>query len=692
MLRRLRDMFRGSSQRQRVERGATAVQIIGHRNTVLLAGAATLYSERRHARRTQPKNLRDLLLTELRATDLTGRREELSALRTWMTTPRQGRDISVHCLTGQGGAGKTRLAIELCEWAEQEGWSAGFVRQDELERFHTQHHPSEWQWPRPTLVVADYAATSLNVLRNWLEALARGEAADHEHKLRILLLERHADRETGWWAELTRPGGYSGPGADSLIDGAAPLTLGPLRAVEHRRALLDQAMRLAAPFVGKSPPALPLPGAEPSFDRALADPALESEPLFLLMAGVVAVDTGAPAAMAMGRLDLAAQVVDNEYRRLEHVAAGAGVDKTLLWHLAACVTLQSGCDIDTAAALVEGECAALGERSAPRTDRLVALLRDALPRPEADGVDAVRPDLIGEAFLLRELVPKSLARQTPIVERAFHRAGSPVVATVIRTAQDYALGDPAHASVTWLQHLAELTDDPFALIAIAEELPEETLALRERAADITRRIVDRLAALTAAADADLQPHLATALNNLAVRLGDLGEREAALAAAREAAELYRALAAQRPDAFRPGLAMALNTLANRLSELGEREAAQAAAREAADLYRALAAQRPDAFRPNLATSLNTLAGCLDAVGRRDAGLAANAEAITELMGPFRQHKRVFAERIAGMAREYLQRCEALATEPDQRLLAPVAEGLAELQAARSPDADPETGP
>ena len=56
------------------------------------------------------------------------------------------RDISVHCVTGRGGAGKTRLAIELCEWAERAGWSAGFVRQDELDRFHKRHHPSEWRW------------------------------------------------------------------------------------------------------------------------------------------------------------------------------------------------------------------------------------------------------------------------------------------------------------------------------------------------------------------------------------------------------------------------------------------------------------------------------------------------------------------------------------------------------------------
>ena len=45
------------------------------------------------------------------------------------------------------------------------------------------------------------------------------------------------------------------------------------------------------------------------------------------------------------------------------------------------------------------------------------------------------------------------------------------------------------------------------------------------------------------------------LNNLAVRLADLGRREEALAAIEEAADIHRELAAARPDAFRPDLAI-----------------------------------------------------------------------------------------------------------------------------------------
>jgi tetratricopeptide (TPR) repeat protein len=583
MLRSLWLRFGRTAQRQRVGQGAQAAQIVGDHNTVLFAGEVRLPAERRHARRTKPRNLRDLMLTELRATDLVGRQEELGILRAWLARQRPGRDITVHCLTGQAGAGKTRLAIELCEWAEAEGWTAGFVRQQELARFHDHPHASEWRWPEKTLLVVDYAAASVRVLQSCLEALARGAATADERPLRILLLERYAERESGWWSDLIRPGGISGPGPDALIDSAAPLPLGPLRAVADRRALLTQTMTKAAPLLDppRPPPSLPPPGADPLFDSRLADDAIDTEPLFLVMAGIVAADRGAPTALALGRLDLADTVADAESSRLQRLARAAGADESLLLHLVACVTVQAGCPCDMADALIDHERQALGDRSTVRTDQLAALLYDALPPPSGDGIDAVRPDLIGEAFLLKELRPPS--HRTEAVARAFRRAGQPVIATVIRTAQDHAQGAESHPGVAWLQHLAGLTDDPFALIAIAGELPKQTLALRERAAEITGRIVGELAE-RAAVDPDLRPLHAGWTSNLAVRLSELGEREAALAAAREAVELYRALAAQRPDAFRPNLAMSLNNLANGLSALGEREAALAAAREAAELF------------------------------------------------------------------------------------------------------------
>lgn len=49
----------------------------------------------------------------------------------------------------------------------------------------------------------------------------------------------------------------------------------------------------------------------------------------------------------------------------------------------------------------------------------------------------------------------------------------------------------------------------------------------------------------------LRAHLATSLNNLGIRLSEVGRPEEALAATGEAAEIRRRLAAARPGTFEP---------------------------------------------------------------------------------------------------------------------------------------------
>ncbi|MGV6815829.1 MAG: tetratricopeptide repeat protein, partial [Thiotrichales bacterium] len=243
------------------------------------------------------------------------------------------------------------------------------------------------------------------------------------------------------------------------------------------------------------------------------------------------------------------------------------------------------------------------------------------------------------------------------------------------------------------------------------------LSAAQEAADLYRELTrDRPDAFA--------PDLAMSLNNLANRLSDLGQREAALSAAQEAVTLRRELARDRPDAFTPDLAMSLHTLANRLSALGQREAALRAAQEAADLRRALARERPDAFTPDLASSLNNLAVDLSDLGQREAALSAAQEAadlyreltrdrpdafapdLAMSLGVLGQILRAdepakardcFAEGIeiltpvflrypAGLAslmdwlkHAYLASVEQLDEAPDEALLAPVVEVFAQLQ-------------
>jgi hypothetical protein len=232
-----------------------------------------------------------------------------------------------------------------------------------LQRFHDARSLKDWRWGKPTLIVVDYAAAAARMLRAWLEALARRRPAPNEAPLRLLLLERHADRDMGWWADLIRSGGLSGRGPDELASPAEPIPLPPLDSLAERRALLRQVVGLAAGFAGKAVPEIPPEGADADFDRRLSDVSLETEPLFLVMAGIVGMTTGVPQALALGRTDLAMQIAESERVRLGRLSMGWGIDAdalaSMLAHLAACITLQGGCDRKVAIALIRQECEAM---------------------------------------------------------------------------------------------------------------------------------------------------------------------------------------------------------------------------------------------------------------------------------------------------------------------------------------------
>ena len=123
------------------------------------------------------------------------------------------------------------------------------------------------------------------------------------------------------------------------------------------------------------------------------------------------------------------------------------------------------------------------------------------------------------------------------------------------------------------------------------------------------------------------------LNNLAIRLAEVGQRQAALQPAQEAVTIRRALAEANPDAYLPDLAMSLNNLAIRLAEVGQRQAALQPAQEAVTIRRALAEANPDAYLPDLAMSLNNLANRLAEVGKSREALEVWTEAIEATINP-----------------------------------------------------------
>jgi tetratricopeptide (TPR) repeat protein len=670
---------------------------------------------------------------------LIGRESAKDELKAWLN---RDAPVSIRVLVGAGGRGKTRLALEVAREISEEGWLAGFATAESFDRFRKQNGVEDWRWDKPVLVILDYAASRVEPLRAWVRELVDA-SFEGRPKLRLLLLERQANRAIGWHATVFGHGDDAkSRAANALLDPEEPIELPALDELEFRRQVFGALLRRA-----NSALEAPAPGADPEFDRLLGDHKWAGDPLYLMMAGLAAAKSGTRQALSLSRTDLALTIGRNELNRIGRIGAARGVDEKVRFpgafvrHMAAIATLLQGLTVGEARRLTAQEIEAL--KSSADIDATVDTLMDALPMSDIlGGVAPILPDIVGEGAILAWFgrnggLSTSGVDPEARIAAAARTAVAKASATLVRTAQDFASAGYAEP-VQWLSAVAGAPEtDLGALMEIADALPQNTIALRETAAALHLRIADIIRSVTererrnefgdqlqsifalslnslgnrlselgrredaraaaqeangiyrrlAAARPDaFLPDLAMSLNNLGNLLSALGRREDALAAAQEANDIYRRLAAGRPDAFLPDLAMSLNNLGNLLSELGRHEDALAAAQEANDVYRRLAAARPDAFLPNLALSLNNLGNRLSELRRREDALAAAQEAMTTLAPYFLKSPQAYAQWMSVMARGYSERCEESGVEPDPILLGPIAEGLRKLQA--KPDAEP----
>lgn len=259
--------------------------------------------------------------------------------------------------------------------------------------------------------------------------------------------------------------------------------------------------------------------------------------------------------------------------------------------------------------------------------------------------------------------------------------------------QSEALG-PAEEAVGLYRRLVGLSPDAYkhylamSLTNLANNLSTvgrlaEALALAEEA-------VDLLWPLARVSPDPYEPYLAISLNNLAIRLSDLGRWTEALAPAREAVEIRRRLARANRQACEPELASSLNNLSFVLSGLGLNAEALATADEAVAIYRRFATGRPNVHEIDLAISLNSLANMLSKVGQRANALMRLEEAMSLLMSYFVAMPVALAPRMARIAKDYMELCDALPNEVDLKLLGPlvaVFQSLNSDRAAFNPEGD-----
>jgi tetratricopeptide (TPR) repeat protein len=640
-----------------------SVIITGDGNSVALnfGGAFALPLERRQIASPRPRsqsggyNPLPLLAPDAGELPLVGREAKLAELRDWLEAPM---DVSVRALVAPAGTGKTRLALELCKLIDgaekpaQQGWVAGFVRPADVASVVDRLAVQSLEWQSSTLLIVDYAAAVYRELARWLDRLA---SARFEGKLRLLLLDREAPEEFGWWYELTHPTeNRAVTRRDLFVDPQSAERLSDIAPGEERRALLTSALVATSRLVAQNRQAHSLPplGEDAAFDAALATSRF-GNPLNLAMAGLIAAEQGPAAAMALHRLDAARHLARHEVGRMVRIAEGERIDPSAMRHALAFNGLAGGLPLETLSNELTQELDCMGLPSA--SARLAEVLMQELPSPGALAPDhaaarlgTIQPDLIGEGVIVEALLvgsPERALRASEVVQRAYAKTGARAADALMRLIQDYghALED-SHASpndrevartvLGLLLSLAEAIPDQQVerLETLVGAFPENTIVLREAAAVQTQRLVNAWAQI--ADNEDLPTELsffarertALWLNNLANRLSEIGQREAALNAAQDATQIFRELAEASPDAPLRDLASSLTTLGNRLGELGQFEASLAVTEEAADYFSKLATGGED-VRTDLAMTFNNMASQLAALGRREEALAAMQKAV-----------------------------------------------------------------
>ncbi|MEU0566668.1 hypothetical protein ABZ297_14915 [Nonomuraea sp. NPDC005983] len=574
-----------------------------------------------------------------------GRTAELADLHMWISDPLP---LSIAVVSGRGGAGKTRLAMKLCEDLSRAGWDTGLLPVHALGSALSSP-AARLDALRPTLLVIDRPEPYAVVIGELIRRLA-GHGANP--RSRVLLLPRESP-DDDWWPRLTAATG--GRRHHQLL--AQPLLLQldrhpltPAERIEHVRA----AMKAFAPDRPDLPDPPPLDA--PEYGR----------PLHVHVAALLRLRGDAPGSRLLSHLLAGEQ---------EHWSRTWPTTRSPLGHQPAERELTGQDPIDGVTAR---QAVALVTLTAPTPDELYELLA-AVPGllspgrrlavtgwlsellPGDERLSPLGPDLLAEQLLaetegLDSLVLavhdhglRTSGHLVRMLETLFQASGRPTARSALHTLlvsrcaalvreaaanPDTRLGDLLDAAlhllredrrvaeaVTALPPWPDTPGDPSAPVAgppwsgaAGGVVPWGGGRLGLRGLEVTSSEI-RVGRLRGRSD---RMGLAEALSGLAARLAAVGRLDEAVGVAGEAVEIYAAAPPYEQASRHAG---ALFTLAASLLLAGEPAIAVKPAQEAAARFRILAEDDPR-FAAQAERAHYNLACALVSIGRLGEAVAA----------------------------------------------------------------------
>ena len=572
----------------------------------------------------------DILLARNRVVPFQDFGARLAALIEWAKlAPGSGAERSVggRLYVGDGGVGKTRLALALADALKQEGWAAPEVRREyDLLGIWRAVESAPNTAPPGILVIVDYTEARPQVLAQLAEA-----ALDLQSKpgssLRILALARSAG---AWWSAVRVERGMEIFASEAFRMGTADA---PLNSSERgklystalaafRDVLLND---LAGPMT--APPDLSSDALDRPLSIAIA--------AYLSARGIASEDGSR----------LFDDLLFEERRHWKGVLGikdESAADKRAIEALrrgSAQITLVQGASEDEAYATLMAD--SFFDRNAPSACAAeVEALRRLYPGNGVDNnaIGPIEPDVLGEAAIARIVRdgPKGIGLIQATLSQVLRGGDGERASDALKRAVEVILRMANHPEAGtrhitrkiiipslegWCPQLP-----PADAAKLTAAVPWETVEMRTLAAVAAQRALDDY--LDDDTSESTQQRRANALNNYAKRLSDLERRQEALTASQEAVAIFRKLVARNRDAFLDDLARNLDNMALHLAAADRSEESAWASDEAIDIYTHLVEKnRSDARLSALASALtNSIIGLLARDRQQDA-LRAGEKAV-----------------------------------------------------------------
>ena len=398
------------------------------------------YFQQAMAEQPPEKGTAQWLTYTSRQADLVGRETELHLLDQFLN---QNKNFSWWAVTGEGGVGKSRLALEAL--IRHHLWYGGFLPEYKLDKPDAL---SQWQPSCPTVIVIDYAAKHAESVAQWIDQLQQKQN-DFKFPVRLLILERHY-KEQNWWEKILIPATSDGLARQRSLYQIQPQELQPLGKTDQKQALDGFLKALGKRAI--------MPKPADSFWQVLSDLSENGRPLFIAMTAVALANKGKQGMKDWNHNDLLDYVLSHEQSCWDNQLKdqSAAIQQTAK-DLLVISTLISGFNWEQKDQ-IQQHLAEAGIITAQDNLETLWPLTTTLAGHEGG---YLQPDLFAEYYLLTQLPLKSSgpgSKSRDLLHTAFKIDPDNLLDTLGRCALDYS---DDKTSLSWWNSLndAQLSED-----------------------------------------------------------------------------------------------------------------------------------------------------------------------------------------------------------------------------------------